>query len=227
MALGDCTIIANNSFFVDGANGTGKEFQFGSAFSLYRVTGTFNHCAFVNNTAYRNDSGYLGGNGGALDIFNSSIDFVDTLFEYNSAASGGAIFAINSKVNITDCDMTRNYARTVEYPPKVIWGGNGGAIYAVDSDVQIQDSNFYRNVAMGTGGALYNDASNGRAIVIAKGCHFYKNRGRLGPIWNNGTLILNDTQIDDLTIDNTVQPDNIADLVLAQESALVIDLTTI
>jgi predicted outer membrane repeat protein len=87
--------------------------------------------------------------GGAMQTDNSNIIIEQCVFFNNSLHSlnsscGGAVYANNTRLHITDSSFTGNFATEA-----------GGAITAMDTLVQITKSQFRNNLAIEKGGVLY------------------------------------------------------------------------
>jgi hypothetical protein len=72
----------------------------------------FDHCAFVNNSAYRTGT-WNGGSGGAMRINRSTATLIEPIIERNLAAYGGGICAVDSDLFIYGGRIIHNEAREV------------------------------------------------------------------------------------------------------------------
>jgi len=124
------------------------------------------NCEFRNNTA-------TAGNGGAIFLNNSTAEIRNSIFDNNSAESGGAIFVYNeSTVTIDNSEFTRHTA-----------AGQGGAIYADTSTLAISRSKFGDKDTVDSGnsapvgGAIYviNSENDGKGVTISDNSEFYRN----------------------------------------------------
>lgn len=185
----------------------------------------------VHNITFKN--GFLGGNGGAVYLTNSSnISFIDCTFINNFATSGGAVFSDLSIVHFVNCSFVNNSAR------------EAGAVFTEYSLSDFKDSLFINNNACNTSGAIFslctvnsidgceflNNSVNGKtpfggAIAFIhyesniSNSKFINNSingeyGYASSIFNYGILNINNTQIRDNKqntknkIDNTIYTSN-------------------
>lgn len=120
-----CAILAKNSSFAGTINGS--IIGDGGAVLLTHTIGIFDHCTFINNSAYRNDT-WHGGSGGGLRIVNSTIALIEPIIEHNLAAYGGGICVVNSDLSIYGGRIVFNEARVANVSQTLKLGGVGGAM---------------------------------------------------------------------------------------------------
>ena len=112
--------------------------------------------------------------GGAIYATNSSIAITNSLFQSNkSAHNGGAV------VLAGECSST---VGQVSFIDNVSSGGNGGAIYA-QGNFSIKNSHLYLNRAYSRGGAVYFDQHNNTSFgtFSAEVCYFAQNSAGIAP----------------------------------------------
>ncbi len=120
----NCTLVVKNSTFENSVNG--HPVGFGGAASLNKVTGVFDHCSFIKNSAYRSGD-WNGGSGGAMWVRNSTITLIDPEIRGNKACTGGGLCVIDSTVMVYGGNITDNRAVEVDIPTAK-FGGNASAI---------------------------------------------------------------------------------------------------
>lgn len=153
----------------------------------------FNNCRFDKIT--------YNGNGGALNMDDSSVTISQCLFNTCEAStgSGGAIYANNNAIlNIIRSTFTGNTAAT-----------HGGAIYANTASLNIVNSTFTSNVASSAssnGGAIYAQNSS----ISVSNCSFTANLSNYSSGSNGGgAMYISSTS---LNISNTSFADNVAQI---------------
>ncbi|MBN2402154.1 MAG: hypothetical protein JXN64_07120 [Spirochaetes bacterium] len=153
----------------------------------------FNNCRFDKVT--------YNGNGGALNMDDSSVTISQCLFDTCEAStgSGGAIYAINNAtVNISGSTFTGNTATA-----------HGGAIYANATSLNIVNTTFNSNVASSAssnGGAIYAQNSN----ISVSNCSFTANSSNYSAGSNGGgAMYITSTS---LNITNTTFTNNDAEI---------------
>jgi hypothetical protein len=119
----NCAIIAKNSSFIGTVNGS--TIGDGGAVLLSHTISIFDHCTFVNNSAYRNDT-WHGGSGGALSIVNSTVTLIEPIIEHNLAAYGGGVCVMNGDLSIYGDRLVLNEARVANVSQTLKLGGVGG-----------------------------------------------------------------------------------------------------
>ncbi len=124
---------------------------------------TFYRCVFRHNGSDLQPSSTYNPSGGAVTVFGEFL-CVDTLFESNTGARGGAILMIRCQATISGCSFVNN---SVTIPD-----GNGGAIADLGSAFEIRNCTFSGNRAgaTGHGGAIYlattaNPQAGGRLLL--------------------------------------------------------------
>lgn len=140
---------------------------------------TIEQCLFLNNILYSFNSS-TDSWGGAVYANNTRLNVTHSNFTGNSAAeAGGAISATNTLVQITYSLFSNNSAT-----------GKGGAIHIIGlhttSSIIVYQGTFITNTA-GTGGALYT-AGNGIVIVINMSTFFSNAAYVSGGAGNAGVL---------------------------------------
>ena len=172
--FGEGGVIKNSNFTNNKANGTAKcilgNFGEGGAIMWTGSNGDVENCIFANNNANQHGGAvFLRGVEGHANCTNNS--FINSQFENNSAADGGALYWAegSDNGNVVSSSFTNNTALE-----------NGGAIYWNGHNGTIRDSNFTKNTAL-KGGAVYwsgdegnihgsrfisNSATEGGAIFI-------------------------------------------------------------
>ncbi len=101
----------------------------------------------------------------ALVIINTTIAINVSFFFNNAGGLQGAIFAVESAVNLTNCVFFNNEAVY-----------RGGALYAARSNVTLIENFFSRNTARAEGGAIYADSS----VIKMKNNNFANNSAKAG-----------------------------------------------
>ena len=114
--------------------------------------------ANINNSIFEDNKAILiTSEGGAIWVYQGTLNVYNSLFYNNTACDGGAIyFGHGSIANIVNTTFDNNtaYKTTIEI-------GGGGAIYATsDVDIKIDNSTFVNNYADLTAGAIYLSGSN-------------------------------------------------------------------
>jgi predicted outer membrane repeat protein len=105
----------------------------------------------------RNGSGSVNNNGGAVNILAGGLLTVnDCAFIDNDAATGGAIYALDCDVTVSNSQFTNNSATNI-----------GGAIRTNRGELIVTGSNFQGNAADGTGGAIQHNGNNAFSVSIA------------------------------------------------------------
>ena len=169
-------VVLNNITFTNAKNHyPGGDNMYGGAVCWFGFNGTVNNSVFTNNIADPDEP--MSGYGGAIDwidgiggkIYNSKFynnyanksggalrvkaDIIidNSVFSYNDAPDGGAIYVVNQGANsgaITRCVFTHNSAKN-----------KGGAVYFYSNAVTVRDNYFTQNSAK-YGGAIYAYANN-------------------------------------------------------------------
>ena len=145
--------------------------------SRSRFTGIGHHSNIVNGMATARGNISLAvvlnhGSGGAVFLHNSSLTAYQCAFLEHSAHSGGVIFAYESVINLSECNLTSNVAGynqntgMADHPSTTnsdsagtVAAGYGGALYTLQSDMSIDRCVFTGNKAYDRGGVIY--AENG------------------------------------------------------------------
>lgn len=142
---------------------------------------------FYNSTALESDI-YVDSCGGAIYSFsqNNSLILKNCNFYNNYALYGGAVFAANADLKITDCHFVNNTAKYYGGAIYQIYGNmslaesefdknhanEGGAIYVFSkNDFSIEGNNFINNYANASAGAIYYFYNENYTIVN----NFYEN----------------------------------------------------
>lgn len=142
---------------------------------------------FYNSTALESDI-YVDSCGGAIYSFgqNNSLILKNCSFYNNYALYGGAVFAANADLKITDCHFVNNTAKYYGGAIYQIYGNmsltesefdknhanEGGAIYVFSkNDFSIEGNNFINNYANASAGAIYYFYNENYTIVN----NFYEN----------------------------------------------------
>ncbi len=148
--------------------------------TVYEGEVTFVRCRFRLNVSTAATVG------GALYVAeNSRAMLVDTVFEDNSAISGGAGLGIrgDSAAWVVGCTFRRNRADVPNHDP----GAGGGGINVGNSDLWVADSLFDDNSAGGFGGGLYAIGNwlppygDPRTNVTVSNCEFIDNVAQRDP----------------------------------------------
>lgn len=159
--------------------------------------------------------------GGAVYTVHSIVTITSSTFDFNTAnsshsstaASGGALFAINSTIFVYNSTMTKN---------NVYYGyARGGAIGIIDSNLTVQSSLVRGNSAIDVGGALH--AISSLVVMINCTCHSNKanNGGSFGV--NQTTLMIQHTVLQDSRVFNSGGAIFATKSVVAIEKSIVID----
>lgn len=158
--VGNYDYVFNDITFYGGnAEDSDPDITKGGAMAIYAAnTVTFNNVTFDTNTA---------ADGGALFIRKDSaptttVNINDSRFVGNiTTNSGGAIYAIDSILNISNTTFENN---------KSNFGGQGGHIYLDDTDTEIINSTFDGMDLLNgviSGGAIYATASSSNTLDIS------------------------------------------------------------
>jgi hypothetical protein len=138
----------------------------GGCLAVYSSEAQVENCHFVSCTA-------VGGEGGALDAYASTVVVKDTSMEWSIAREGGAINALQSPVYLSRLNLSNNSA-----------GGMGGTLnFGLNSEIRMDNSNIFDSRSSGADG---NDGGGGCAYLDQvtyadiKTSHF-KNCYALGP----------------------------------------------
>ena len=101
--------------------------------------------------------------GGAMAVKDTTVSFVDSYFQENTArADGGAIAAVSgTQLVFIKTDFKNNYA-----------GNDGGAVFLEKSTVSFTTSKFEKNSAEESGGAIYDE---GNSVVFIADSHLTRN----------------------------------------------------
>lgn len=143
--------------------------------------------SFSNSTALESDI-FTDSCGGAIYAFgqNNTLILENCNFYNNYALYGGAVFAANADLKITDCQFINNTARFYGGAIYQIYGNmtltgsrfnenranDGGAIFVFsNNDFSIEDNNFINNFANSSAGAIYTFYNKNYTIVN----NFYEN----------------------------------------------------
>jgi len=161
-------------------NGRASQAGIAGGVTVYEGEATFVRCLFRLNSSTATTVG------GALYVAeNARAIIVDTVFEDNTAISGGAGLGIrgDSSVWVTGCTFSRNRADVPNHDP----GAGGGGINLGNSDLWVADTLFEDNAAGGFGGGLYAIGnwllpySIPRANVVVANCEFVDNIAQRDP----------------------------------------------
>ena len=157
---GSAVYIADSNVMISGSINISGGFS--SSNPYIRVDGSmkFQNCtvSLTGVLILENDKTYTGG---AISAENSEVDFVGCIKCINNTAynSGGALFAKNSTIKLTDNSDCNIFQNNIAYD-------KGGAIYAVDSTISLSGSQrFVLNSAV-KGGAIAIDSSS--KLVLAQ-----------------------------------------------------------
>ena len=120
--------------------------------------------------------------GGGIYASDSSLFIDNTTFIDNAAGQGGALYADNSVVELTDVSMEGNIASTYGGGIRIRYGatldatrltvndntagGRGGGISAYQTDVTITDGTFSGNRSGTAGGGIHVDQTDGARVTI-------------------------------------------------------------
>ena len=153
----------------------------GSSLQLIQTNATIIRSSFTNNRVgtYRFYLNYYAKVGGALSITGSNLVISDSLFEYNAAELGGAIFLeLGSSITILNSLFTNNNAGECSYD----YCGGGALFINSSSSVFAQNNTFTNNTSGFHGGAIalfqgtysdshsvfkYNTAENSGGVILA------------------------------------------------------------
>ena len=86
--------------------------------------------------------------GGGLMIKESYVTLIACTVEYNKATDGGGIYAVNSTLSMTSCEVFSNSASS--------YGGysNGGGLFSYGSKLTMTDCKVLNNTALTSGGGM-------------------------------------------------------------------------
>ena len=169
--------ILQDTIFMGQENGTN-----GTALELIRTSARIINCTFsfnvVGQVKYFNYAYVLAG--GAIVANNSNISITQSLFAYNRAVIGGAIYAeLSSTITVSESTFIHNTAVQV-----------AGVLYSTSSTITIYASAFRNNSANNT--AILN--SENSHITIGK-CAFSENTGGLLSASTGSTVLINTSYI--------------------------------
>ncbi len=172
--------IEGNGIIIDGGNTftEGVSDNVGHQIFYVKADTTIDGVTFQN--------AYLAKQGGAIQVNSGVLTVTDSVFQYNTANEGGAIFIShpgNNQLHISGTEFIQNTAVT----------GNGGAIYANFSaqKISMDDVTFSGNTAKSSGGAIYmksgdikfSDMTFSGNKAASGGAFWFGNNG-------NGTLLM-------------------------------------
>ena len=173
----------------------GGQFLWGGALTWQGDNGTITNCAFIDNTAFKENA-----IGGAILVLGSNCKIENSIFINNHAAlHGGAILLNGSNCTITNCEFNDNIANGEKSHGGaiVLWADNciishckftnnhctdyGGAISVLKQNNTIKYCEFYNNYITNKldenesqgGGAIFSDGSDG---LIIDNCTFIGNK---------------------------------------------------
>lgn len=145
-------IRTSSSITLSGGNFIGNTAEDnGGAVTLLSVgTSSFTDVAFTDNETQD------GGQGGAVFIRESEVDFMNSTFTGNKVAlnSGGAVYTEESIVSFVNTIFTANEAAQI-----------GGGLYAFDSDITLFNVLFEYNTAEIAGGVALSSGNNNDALI--------------------------------------------------------------
>src|SRR5690554_356801 len=147
ITLSGCSFIGNTA-----------EDNGGAVTLLSAGTSSFTDVAFTDNETQD------GGQGGAVYIDDSTVDFINASFTGNKVAlnDGGAVYADNSVVSLTNTTFTGNEAVQL-----------GGGLFAFDSEITLLDVLFEENIAEVGGGIVIVSGNDNNAFI--KNAYFKNN----------------------------------------------------
>lgn len=159
---------------------------------------TISECEFSHNSSKTS--------GGTIHCRSGSTEVVKSKFFSNSSQRGSALYVLDGKVKVFDCDFHDNVAEDYGGAVEISWDAlsefknctffkntskTGGSIFS-SGTVIITDSTFEKNSSAEYGGAIYNSSSQWALKMI--NCvfrhNFAKNGG--GGIYNEGRAFLTD-----------------------------------
>ena len=109
--------------------------QYGGGILVEGATLTLENCAFTG----------IQGNDSPVSISGGKLNVRNCLFDSNTAINGGAIYGLNSTMNVSNSTFYRNEATAA-----------GGAIYNEDGILHVDNTTFAKNSAP-SGGGIVND----------------------------------------------------------------------
>lgn len=115
--------------------------QYGGGILVEGSTLNLENCALVG----------IQGNGSPVSISGGKLNVRNCLFDSNTAINGGAIYGLNSTINVSNSTFYRNEATAA-----------GGAIYNDDGILNVDNTTFAKNSAP-SGGGIVNDKGAGTA----------------------------------------------------------------
>ena len=157
----------------------------------------------VENCAFRNNSSPEV-SGAILLREHCSLNASNTIFLQNSGGKGGAVWAHNSSLLMSNCSFSGN---SVLNPMFSLYSdkGLGGAIFINESQLETHESHFFKNSACFLGGSVY--STNESSLFVSDSTFESNTAGSFGgaiAIENNSSVTIDNSSF----INNNVQ-DNV------------------
>lgn len=171
--------VSNSSFIGNQIIGSGTDDDVGGGGAIY----TFGSFSIAGSTLKNNETGSTAPRGGAIFLHSATmgetINVRDTVFENNHSPQGGALFAFESKMNISGTKFTENSAALF-----------GGAILITgnNANVKISDAAIEHNSANNGGGVYVSVLSN----LNLEAVHFIDNTAGKTYDWDLFTALSNE-----------------------------------
>ena len=186
--VGGALMVTNTSVTIKSVHFMYNRADLGGAVFLRSSNATIENSTFVNNQHNSSEGFNFECNtstpipicmdtqitaGGALFQMDSQVSISNSMFSENSAAAGGAVFAIYGEINFSSesvvCDNTASnydggaihawHARIEivdsQFGGNIVQKLDGGAVFCFLCSVVIQNSNFSSNIAISEGGGLF------------------------------------------------------------------------
>ena len=174
-------ITFRNITFADGNAQTSPagraELRGGGAIAMRGGRLTLDHVTFRNNRCIAADSD-AGGGAVRVTLMTSQVEVLDSVFETNRCANGGALSSLHASMYISGSTFTGNTA--TGYGASSGLGGNGGAIYfdGTSQNVTVVNSTITGNVAPEGGPGIFYVSNNRTGSLTIQGTTITGNTGQ-------------------------------------------------
>ena len=188
----DYNIMVNKNVTIRGDGPTGSVIINGqNQTKIFTISPNLN-VTFINLTFTNGNQDYVDNGttnqGGAIYAVDTMVNIVNCAFTNNTASNyGGAICAIRTSLSIIDANFLNNSV-TLHSNGTNYYGG--GAIYSVNGTFTVSTSNFTDNTVANRGGAIYSDNSlvdvNDSNFINNSAINLGENTAYGGAIYNTG-----------------------------------------
>ena len=189
MVLSNLGKMGTGEFYVSGISNTTSIIDANNLWSLFNADSTDGEnrelelsSLNVQNAVINVLSGRLNGSALYLNGEKSLVKTNTTVFNNNSAFSGGAIYNNGGELTLLTTELTNNSARI-----------DGGAVYLNEGKSKIENSTLVNNTASSNAGAVYNKSSDAEITSSLLSANSAKNGGA---VYNENELSITDTRFD-------------------------------